>query len=299
MESPPKFSPAVRSLASELGVSLQELDAVRGGGRSGRITKRDVERYAASRASAGAATTPALASRYAYKPEAEDELVPMSAIRRQIAEHMVSSQQISAQVTSFSECDIHRIVRYRDEHGAAFEQAEGVPLCYLPFVAEATVRALKAFPIFNASVVGDQIALKKRIHLGIAITLEEGVIVPVVHDADEQSFIGLAHSIHRLAEKARRPGLEPGDVHGATFTMTSPGMFGGLMGTPMIAQPQVAILGLGAVQKKPVVVDDAIAIRPIMILALTFDHRIIDGSTGFRFLERVRTQLESFELPER
>ncbi|HSF20008.1 MAG TPA: 2-oxo acid dehydrogenase subunit E2 [Vicinamibacteria bacterium] len=292
IESPPKFSPAVRSLASELGVSLRELDRLRGGGRSGRVTKRDVERYAASRAEAGA-------SRYAYQPEAEDELVPMSEIRRQIAEHMVLSQQISAQVTSFSECDIHRIARYRDEHAAAFEQAEGVPLTFLPFVAEATVRALKAFPIFNASVVGDQIALKKRIHLGIAITLDEGVIVPVVHNAEEQSFIGLAHSIHRLSEKARRPGLAPTDVRGATFTISSPGMFGGLMGTPMIAQPQVAILGLGAVQKKPVVVDDAIAIRPIMVLALTFDHRIIDGSTGFRFLEHVRTLLENFEHPER
>ena len=171
------------------------------------------------------------------------------------------------------------------------------PLSFTPFVAEATVRALKEFPIFNASVVGDQIALKKHVHLGIAVALKEGLIVPVIRDADEANFVGLARSIHNVAEKARRHGLVPKDVQGATFTITNPGMFGGLTGTPMIAQPQVAILGLGAIQKKPVVVVDAIAIRPIMVLALTFDHRIIDGATGFQFLERIRIHLEQFDLP--
>ena len=201
-------------------------------------------------------------------------------------------------MTSFIECDVHRIVRFRDEGRARFEEAEGVPLTFLPFVAEATVKALKEFGIFNASVVGDQIALKKHIHLGVAVALEEGLIAPVVRNADEMNFVGLARSIHDLAEKARKRQLVPPDVQGATFTITNPGMFGGLTGTPMIPQPQVAILGMGAVQKKPVVVDDAIAIRPIVVLALTFDHRIIDGATGFQFLERVRIHLEHFDLPQ-
>jgi 2-oxoglutarate dehydrogenase E2 component (dihydrolipoamide succinyltransferase) len=233
---------------------------------------------------------------YLYQPAAEDTVVPMSAMRKKIADHMIWSQRISAQVTSFTECDMHRIVRYRDQHKADFEAAEGFPLTFLPFVAEATIRAIKEFPLFNASVVGDQIVLKKHIHLGIAVALEEGLIVPVVRNADEMNFVGLARAIHDLATRARSRQIQLEEVQGATFTVTNPGMFGGLTGTPMIAQPQVAILGLGAVTKKPVVIEDAIAIRPIMVLALSFDHRIIDGATGFQFIERVRLNLENFEL---
>jgi 2-oxoglutarate dehydrogenase E2 component (dihydrolipoamide succinyltransferase) len=307
-----QLSPAVLALAAESAIDLQELMEIPGSGRGGRISRRDVERYLRERParrvaptasmSAGAAAAPVRSApegppaHYLYQPEPGDKLVSMSPMRKQIAEHMIWSQQISAQVTSFSECDMHRIVRYRDEHRARFEETEGVPLTFLPFVAEATVKALKEFPIFNSSVVGDQIALKKHIHLGVAVALEEGLIVPVVANADEMNFVGLARAIHRLADAARNRRLTPAEVRGATFTITNPGMFGGLTGTPMIAQPQVAILGLGAVTKKPVVVDDAIAIRPIMVLALTFDHRIIDGATGFQFLERIRRHLEDFEI---
>lgn len=309
------LSPAVLSFAAEHRLPIEELLAIRGTGAAGRISKRDVERYLESRSEGpGAESEGGLPSRFAppssslsiasrevpaqylYQPEPEDRLVPMSNMRKQIAEHMMWSQQISAQVTSFSECNMHRIVRYRDEQRVDFEEKEGIPLTFLPFVARSTVRALKEFPIFNASVVGDQIAIKKHIHLGIAVALEEGLIVPVVRDADEMSFVGLARAIQGLADKARSRRLEPSDVRGATFTVTNPGMFGGLTGTPMIAQPQVAILGLGTVTKKPVVVDDAIAIRPIMVLALTFDHRIIDGATGFQFLERIRLDLENFDF---
>ncbi len=302
-----QLSPAVLSLAAESGLDMQELLQIPGSGREGRISRRDVERYLrerpTTRRQAPAAAPSSAVSRpaegppahYLYQPEPGDRLVSMSPMRKQIAEHMIWSQQISAQVTSFSECDMHRIVRYRDENRARFEETEGVPLTFLPFVAEATVSALKEFPIFNASVVGDQIALKRHIHLGVAVALEEGLIVPVVQNADEMNFVGLARAIHRLADAARGRSLTPADVRGATFTITNPGMFGGLTGTPMIAQPQVAILGLGAVTKKPVVVDDAIAIRPIMVLALTFDHRVIDGATGFQFLERIRRNLEDFE----
>ncbi len=300
-----RLSPAVMSLAAQSGLDIQELMKIPGSGRGGRISRRDVESYlrerparreepAAPTAIAGVSQAPK--GLYVYQPEPGDRLTAMSPMRKQIAEHMIWSQQISAQVTSFSECDMNRIVRYRDENRARFEEAEGVPLTFLPFVAEATVKALKQFPIFNASVVGDQIAMKKHIHLGVAVALEEGLIVPVVRNADEMNFVGLARAIHRLAEAARNRRLTPPDVRGATFTITNPGMFGGLTGTPMIAQPQVAILGLGAVTKKPVVIDDAIAIRPIMVLALTFDHRIIDGATGFQFLERIRVNLEGFEI---
>ncbi len=305
------LSPAVLSLAAESGLDMQELMEIPGSGRGGRISKRDVERYLRQRPAGRAAPTASVSTgtgapvrsapegppaHYLYQPEPGDKLVSMSPMRKQIAEHMIWSQQISAQVTSFTECDMHRIVRYRDAHRARFEETEGVPLTFLPFVAEATVKTLKEFPIFNSSVVGDRIALKKHIHLGVAVALEEGLIVPVVANADEMNFVGLARAIHRLADAARNRRLNPADVRGATFTITNPGMFGGLTGTPMIAQPQVAILGLGAVTKKPVVVDDAIAIRPIMVLALTFDHRIIDGATGFQFLERIRRHLEDFEV---
>jgi len=302
-----QLSPAVLALAAESGLHIQELLEIEGSGAGGRISRRDVERYLRERPArreAPMATAPSAVrstaegppGHYLYQPEPGDKLVAMSPMRKQIAEHMLWSQQISAQVTSFTECDMHRIVRYREEHRARFEETEGVPLTFLPFVAEATVKALKEFPIFNASVVGDQIALKKHIHLGVAVALEEGLIVPVLANADEMNFVGLARAIHRFADAARNRRLTPADVRGATFTITNPGMFGGLTGTPMIAQPQVAILGLGAVTKKPVVVDDAIAIRPIMVLALTFDHRIIDGATGFQFLERIRRYLEEFEI---
>jgi 2-oxoglutarate dehydrogenase E2 component (dihydrolipoamide succinyltransferase) len=295
-----QLSPAVLTLASENGIPVEEVLRIPGTGRGGRVTRNDVERYVESRrpSAGGASLSPrsSVPAAYLYKPDPDDRVVPMSSMRKQIAEHMLMSQQISAQVTSFSECDMHRIVRYRDEHRASFEEAEGFPLTFLPFVAESAVRALKEFPIFNASVVGEQIVLKKHVHLGIAVAIEEGLIVPVVRDADEMNFVGLARAIHRMAEKARTRGLESADVRGASFTITNPGMFGGLTGTPMIAQPQVAILGLGAVSKKPVVIDDAIGIRPIMVLALTFDHRIIDGATGFQFLERIRTNLENFDL---
>ena len=315
-----QLSPVVAALAAKHNLLLEELFSIPGSGRGGRITKKDVLGYLERRPVAGASPPPAVIApkpappataavsqaqgttatppaQYLYQPEPDDMLVPMNTMRQQIAEHMIWSQQISAQVTSFTECDMHRIVRYRDEHRARFEETNGVPLTFLPFVADATVRALKEFPIFNSSVIGDQNAFKKHVHLGIAVALEQGLIVPVIRDADEMNFTGLARGIHTVAEKARTRGLLPVDVQGATFTITNPGMFGALTGTPMIAQPQVAILGLGAIQKKPVVVEDAIAIRPIMVLALTFDHRVIDGATGFQFLERIRVQLEQAELP--
>ena len=307
------LSPAVVSTAMRHDLPFEELSQIHGTGQGGRITRKDVEHYltqsshpaeplpAASDGEALTATAmgnlPLPPSQYLYRPEADDKLVPISSVRKQIAEHMLWSQQISAQVTSYSECNMHRIVQYWEANEETFKAREGFPLTYLPFVAHATVRSLREFPIFNASVVGNQIALKKHVHLGLALALEEGLIVPVIQKADEMNFVGLARSIHDSAEKTRALQLSASDMQGATFTITNPGLFGGLTSTPMISQPQVAILGLGAVQKKPVVVKDAIAIRPIMVLALTFDHRIIDGVTGFQFIESIRNNLEQFELP--
>jgi 2-oxoglutarate dehydrogenase E2 component (dihydrolipoamide succinyltransferase) len=297
-----RLSPAVLSLAAEAGLPLSEVLQIPGTGRDGRISRRDVEQYLKTRtprveapAPPTATTLDATPAHYLYQPEPGDRLVAMSPMRKQIADHMIWSQRISAQVTSFTECDMHRVSRYREENRSRFEEVEGAPLTFLPFVAESAIRAMKDFPIFNASVVGDKIALKKHVHLGVAVALEEGLIVPVVRNAEEMNFAGLARAIHQLANAARNRKLAPADVRGATFTITNPGMFGGLTGTPMIAQPQVAILGLGAITKKPVVIEDAIAIRPIMVLALTIDHRIIDGATGFQFLDRIRKGVEEFE----
>lgn len=296
------FSPAVMTAAHEHQVPLEELSRIQGSGLGGRITKKDVETHVAGRGAAPRPSRPeprALEGRPAalYKPAAGDRVVPMGALRKKMADDAVQSHRTAAQATSFAECDLNRIVRYRDQNRAAFETAEGIPLTFLPFVADATVRALKEFPLFNASVVGDEIVLKKHVHLGIAVAVPEGVVTPVVRHADEMNFVGLARAIHGVTQSVESESLPEGALEGATFTVINPGMFGGLTGTLLIPPPQVAILGLGAVTKKPVVIDDAIAIRPIMVLALSFDHRLIDPATAFQFLEQVRLHLEHFELP--
>jgi 2-oxoglutarate dehydrogenase E2 component (dihydrolipoamide succinyltransferase) len=188
-----------------------------------------------------------------------------------------------------------RVTELRDRHKAKYESA-GAKLTFTGFIAKAIVDALRQFPMVNASIDGNNIVYKKDINLGIAVALDNGLIVPVIRKADEKNLLGLSRGINDLAVRARSKKLNPDEVQGGTFTITNPGIFGGLTGTPMNAQPQVAIQGLGAVTKKPVVIDDAIAIRPIMVLALTFDHRIIDGATGFQFLERIRRHLEEFEI---
>jgi 2-oxoglutarate dehydrogenase E2 component (dihydrolipoamide succinyltransferase) len=320
------FSPAVMALALEHGLSLEEISRIQGTGLGGRVTRRDVEAHLARRNRAAAALPdyavpglgysapphplpPALSqgennlasastqipTTYAYRPGPEDTLVPMSALRKRIADQMTWSQRVSAAVTSFAECDLHRIHWLCDDRRTDFEASEGIPLTMLPFVADATVRALREFPIVNASVLGDQIVFKRHIHLGIAVSLDDGLVVPVVRNADEMNFVGLARAIHELMSGGRTKPSAPQEAQEATFTITNPGLFGGLTGTLTIPQPQIAILGLGATAKKPVVIDDGIAIRPIMVLALSFDHRIIDSATGFQFLEKIRLQLEHFE----
>jgi pyruvate dehydrogenase E2 component (dihydrolipoamide acetyltransferase) len=222
------------------------------------------------------------------------EVVPMSAIRRKTAEHMVLSKRTSAHVSTVFEVDMTRVDQLRQKHKAAFEQ-RGVRLTYTPFILKAVVDALKAFPVLNASVDGDNVVYHKDVNLGVAVALDWGLIVPVIHHADEKNVLGLARAANDLADRARAKKLKVEEVQGGTFTVTNPGVFGSLFGTPIINQPQVAILDIGTIEKRPVVRDDAIAIRTMCYVALTFDHRLVDGSDADRFMARVKATLQEFD----
>jgi 2-oxoglutarate dehydrogenase E2 component (dihydrolipoamide succinyltransferase) len=223
------------------------------------------------------------------------EVVPMSPIRRKTAEHMVASKRTSAHVATVFEIDMTRIDQLRKKHRAAYEERSGVKLTYMPFILKATVDALKAWPVLNASIEGDSIVYRKDINLGIAVALDWGLIVPVIHKADEKNLLGLARAVNDLAERSRAKKLKVDEVQGGTFTITNPGVFGSLFGTPIINQPQVAILGVGTIEKRPVVRDEAIAIRTMAYFALSFDHRLVDGSDADRFMAHLKKGLEEFD----
>lgn len=312
------YSPVVMRIASVEGVSMQELERIPGTGVGGRVGKNDILAYVEQRKSgavpapayqaapataAAVSSGPSMAAMPAPSPKAGQgtQVIAMSNMQRLMAEHMVKSMQISPHVAVVSEVDMTKIVRFRDRHAAAFKQREGFSLTFMPFVAEATIRALKDFPLVNSSVVGDSIVLKSAINLGIAVAMDDGgLIVPVVKNADTLNVIGLGRSVADVASRARTRRLQPEEIQDGTFTITNFGVFGNVFGTPIINQPQVAILGVGTVQKKPVVVErdgeDTIVIRSMMYLSLSFDHRIIDGALGGRFLERVKQYLEDFNL---
>lgn len=315
------YSPVVMRIASAEGVSMAELERIPGTGAGGRVGKNDILTYVEQRKSGAivapaaappaapahatqpSSTGPAMAAMPAPSPAAGQgtQVVAMSNMQRLMAEHMVKSMQISPHVAVVSEVDLTKIVRFRDRHAAAFKQREGFSLTFMPFVAEATIRALKDFPLVNSSVVGDSIVLKSAINLGVAVAMDDGgLIVPVVKNADTLNVIGLGRSVADVATRARSRKLQPEEIQDGTFTITNFGVFGNVFGTPIINQPQVAILGVGAVQKKPVVIErdgeDTIAIRSMMYISLSFDHRIIDGALGGRFLERVKQYLEDFTL---
>ena len=218
----------------------------------------------------------------------------MSPIRKRTAEHMIASRRTSAHVSTVFEIDMTRVDQLRQKHRAAFEE-RGVRLTYLAFVLKAVVDALKAFPVLNASVEGETIVYHRDVNLGVAVALDWGLIVPVIHNADEKSTLGLARAAHDLAERARAKKLKVEEVQGGTFTVTNPGVFGSLFGTPIIPQPQVAILDVGTIEKRPVVRDDAIAIRTMAYFALTFDHRLVDGADADRFMARVKQALQEFD----
>jgi 2-oxoglutarate dehydrogenase E2 component (dihydrolipoamide succinyltransferase) len=293
-----RSSPLVRRLAREHNIDLR---LISGTGISGRVTKRDVIHYLENRTATQIplpqtpVEPPAVVP--AYQPEERVEIVPMSQMRKTIAERMIQSRRTAAHVTTVFEVDMTRVVRLRESLKDEFAQQYGVRLTYTAFIAQACIGALKAFPIFNASLSNDHIIYKKDINLGIAVALDWGLIVPVVKNADEKSLLGLAKAIQELADHARQKRLTPEAVQGGTFTITNPGVFGSLFGTPIINQPQVAILGVGAIVKRPVIVnDDAIAVRSMAYLALSFDHRLIDGAAGDQFMSHIKRLLESSDL---
>jgi len=282
-------SPAVLALAKEHGIDLAE---VRGTGTGGRITRKDVHEYLAAHRAAGGPPAAALAA------TAAETRLPLSPIRRAIAEHMVRSKQVAPHVTSVAEVDVTGIAEVLARHREAFQAQAGVPLTYLPFLLRAAVEALKAHPTLNASLEGDTLVLKPAIHLGIAVATEEGLIVPVLKDAHAKTFLELARGARELAERARARRLTLEDVRGGTFTVNNFGAFDTLIGTPIIVQPQVAILGFGTVVKRPVIVNEAVAIRAMAYLSLSFDHRVIDGALAGQFLSHLKGMLQNFPAAE-
>lgn len=326
------FSPLVRSIAKEEGLSQEELDFIKGTGAQGRVTKTDVLAYVDAKkavpkssglskpAPAPTAPTEAVYVQPAT-PAKQDgsinagqltvaapthgvEIIKMDRMRKLIAEHMVRSKEVSAHVTTFNEADVTRLVKYRELHKNEFKKKYGFGLTFTPFFVEATIQALKEFPLLNSSVDGDNIIVKKNINYGIAVALGEagvgGLIVPVLKNAGEMNLYGISKAVNELAAKARTKSLSPEDLVGGTFTLTNYGSVGNLMGTPIINQPQVAIFGTGAITKRPVVIEqpegDVIAIRHMVYLSMSYDHRIIDGAMGGAFLQRVKQLLEEFDM---
>jgi 2-oxoglutarate dehydrogenase E2 component (dihydrolipoamide succinyltransferase) len=284
-----KSSPVVRRIAAEHGVDIAQIE---GSGAGGRVTKQDILGFMETKPSAEAAP-PAPAAPPAARL-ARDEVVPMTVMRRRIAEHMIASRRTSAHVHSVFEIDFSRVSKLRDAKKAEYERA-GAKLTYLPFIVKAVVAGLRAVPVVNTSVDGNNVIYHKDINIGIAVALDWGLIVPVVKQADELSLLGLSRAMQDLADRARSKHLKPEEVQGGTFTITNPGVFGALLGMAIISQPQVAILGIGAIEKRVVVVDDAIAIRPMAYLTLGYDHRLIDGSVADQFMSVVKKQIETFD----
>jgi len=306
------LSPLVRKLLREHNLDPR---LIKGTGAGGRITKQDVEAYLAVRAQAAAPPPPAPAveaparaepaaapvppaPEVAPVPRAEAPKVriePMSVMRQKIAEHMILSRRTSAHVTTIHRVDMTRVARMRERYKAEVQQRYGFSLTFLPFVTRAAAQALRAHPLLNASIEGTNIVYHNEINIGIAVALENGLIVPVIRNADEKSVIGLQRAIADLAARARSRQLKPDEVHGGTFSITNFGSFGSLTGTPIINQPQVAILGVGVVEKAPVVVDDdKIAIRSVCLISLTFDHRLIDGALADQFMLKLKSVLENW-----
>lgn len=274
-----RYSPAVRQLAREHGVDLSR---VKGTGTGGRVTKKDVQEFIAE--TGGQAVSPAPGGELSMG----EEVRPLTQMRKTIAERMIKSKQTSAHVTTFFEADFSGVAKFRE----ALRQSSGGSLTYLPFVIRAVTRAIRELPIMNSSWGEQGIVIKKDIHIGIATALDEGLLVPVVRHADRKGLTLLAKEVADLAERARAKKLSPEEVQGGTFTITNHGGFGSLFSTPIIHQPQIAILGVGAIQKRTVVINDAIAIRTMGYLSLSFDHRVIDGATADQFMAKVGGYLE-------
>jgi 2-oxoglutarate dehydrogenase E2 component (dihydrolipoamide succinyltransferase) len=316
------YSPLVLNIAASEGVSMSELENIPGTGNEGRVTKKDILQYVSERRSGKVHSQPSTV--HSYQPSVSRqqehvtretpsttqnlplttysgnvEIIEMDRMRKLIAEHMVRSKHTSPHVTSFTEADVTNLVMWRDKVKKDFEKREGTKITFTPLFIEAVVRCIKKFPLVNCSLDGDKIIIKKDINIGMATALPSGnLIVPVIKNADQLNLVGLAKQVNMLADNARTGKLKADDTSGGTFTLTNVGTFGSLMGTPIINQPQVAILAVGAIKKRPVVVEtpagDSIAIRHMMYLSMSYDHRIVDGSLGATFLTAVAKELENF-----
>ena len=317
------YSPLVRSIAKTEGISVGELESVNGTGQEGRVTKKDILGYVNARTGTSAPVIEAPIKAAAVAPKAavpsnngqvapfykappvpigpNDEIVEMDRMRKLIADHMVMSVHVSPHVTSFVEADVTNIVMWRNKMKEEFMQKEGEKLTFTPIFMEAVIKALKDFPKVNAMLDGNNVVIKKDINLGMATALPSGnLIVPVIHNAERLNLVGLAKQVNSLANSARNNSLNPDQIQGGTYTVTNVGTFGNVMGTPIINQPQSAILALGAIRKKPAVIEtpqgDAIAIRHMMFLSHSYDHRIVDGALGGSFVKRVADYLEEFDI---
>lgn len=310
------LSPLVKSIAQQENISEAELKSIKGSGLEGRITKEDILAYVKNRGNQPAPQAAAVqqaSSAPVAKPVATsapastitaaagDEIIPMDRMRKIIAENMVKAKQIAPHVTSFIETDVTNVVKWRNKNKAVFEKREGEKLTFMPIFVRAVVKAIQDFPMINVSINGENIIKKKNINIGMATALPDGnLIVPVIKNADQLSLSGLAKAINDLAYRARNKKLRPEDTQGATYTISNVGSFGNLMGTPIIPQPQVAILAIGAIVKKPAVLEtpdgDVIAIRNLMFMSHSYDHRVVDGSLGGMMLKHVHDYLENWDL---
>ena len=302
----PFISPVVSKIAREHGISHEELLTIPGTGTGGRVTRKDIEAYIAQRKAApkpAPAPAPQPVAAPAPQPVAPregEEVIPLVGMRKVIAEHLTKSYQTAVHVTTVIQVDVSKLVEFRERNKESFQQQYGVRLTYTPFFVKACTDALLEFPMLNATLQDDQIIVRHYVHMGVAVALgergEEGLIVPVIRDAHKKSLIDIARELEDIAVRARNKTIGVAEVQGATFTLTNPGSYGALIGTPIINYPQTAILGTYAIVKQPIVIDDMIAIRPMMNLCLSYDHRLIDGMYAGRFLQRVKRAIESFEF---
>jgi 2-oxoglutarate dehydrogenase E2 component (dihydrolipoamide succinyltransferase) len=317
------YSPLVKSIAAEEGINLSELDQIKGSGAEGRVTKQDILEFVKQKSSSAEKHEPQVESvKSAPKPETAaavqnvqpvkqaapvvsvsggDEIIEMDRMRKLIADHMVMSKQTSPHVTSFVEADVTNMVKWRDRVKGNFEKREGEKITFTPIFIEAVAKAIKELPMINVAVNGTQIIKKRDINIGMAAALPSGnLIVPVIKSADQLNLVGLTKSVNDLAKRARQSKLKPDETQGGTFTITNVGTFGNVMGTPIINQPQVAILAVGAIKKKPAVIEteygDVIAIRHMMFLSLSYDHRVVDGALGGTFVRKVADYLEAWDI---
>jgi 2-oxoglutarate dehydrogenase E2 component (dihydrolipoamide succinyltransferase) len=315
------YSPLVKNIAKQEGISIAELDTLVGTGKDGRVTKSDILAYIPNKGkqqqSSTSQTTQVAEKQEQYKTQqngastiqvhkpavsmmAGDEIIEMDRMRKLIADHMVMSKHVSPHVTSFVEADVTNLVLWRDKVKSSFEKREGEKITFTPLFIEAVVKAIKDYPMINVSVDGTTIIKRKNINIGLAAALPSGnLIVPVIKNADEKNLVGLTKAVNDLANRARANKLSPDEISGGTFTLTNVGGFGNVMGTPIINQPQVAIMATGIIKKKPAVIEtpqgDMIAIRHMMFLSLSYDHRVVDGSLGGSFLRRVADYLENYD----